>query len=397
MEHDDRRVVVMRKVAATIRYSVWERVIGTLREAGWLSWCKINKSDREITLPNGSRFVFVGADDPEKLKSIEAVTDYWLEEATEFAESDLDVIDAGLSANVSPTPQIYMTFNPIPILVGTTHWLQKRFLPVMPELGDPWATEDTMVLRTNYEANLWCPPQIVRLIEGYKTTNPELYKMWGLGLFTRVKGTILKSWDRVYEVPERAPFMGYGLDFGFALDPATVVAVWLWEPDIWIEEKIYQTELTNPELHDQMIEIGLQPGLSDIAADSAEPKSIRELKDKGWLIHGFTKTPDYKRAAAMWMSGLKVHVVHPSPNVENECATWSWKPAVQKAGIEGDENRKFLPRPKDGNDHGIDATIYRAYHRQEDVLRRNMIRRAHSEEVASINTGSVGTETIKGF
>ena len=103
-----RQIVVLRKYATTIRLSVWARILSAIEEIWELSLCQVNKTDRTITLPNGSTFYFVGADDPNKLKSIEGVTDYWLEEANEFLEEDFDTLDAGMSAEVEPSCQIHV-------------------------------------------------------------------------------------------------------------------------------------------------------------------------------------------------------------------------------------------------------------------------------------------------
>ena len=374
IEYPVRRVVAMRKVATTIRLSVWERIKAALIEAGWWSFCEENKTEREMRLPNGSIFTFVGADDPEKLKSIEGVTDYWLEEATEFFESDFDTIDAGLSPNVDPGAQIWMSFNPIPIVEGTQHWIQRRFLSATPDLGHRLITGEAYILRTYYKHNRFCPKATVDLLESYREENPALWHMWGLGEFQRLKGAILRDWDIVDGVPEYVPFLGYGLDFGFANDPAAVIAVWKRGREMWWKEVVYANGLTNPALSEMMVECGLRKGIDDIIADSAEPKSIQELADMGWIVSGARKGPDYKRALAMYLRGSFIHIVEGSTNLIAEVGTWSWKRKKMRSEAdpgEGDQN--YLPIPADGNDHGIDAAGYRSFERIETLLSREAI------------------------
>lgn len=364
-----RRIAICRKVAATIHNSVWLRVIGALREAGVYEFCDINQSRREITLWNGSQLVFIGADDPEKLKSIEGITDWWLEEATELDESDFDTIDAGLSSFCDPPPQIFLTFNPIPVIEGVPHWIQRRFLSgVEPELGIPIVNDEALILRTYFEHNAFCPESTKRVLLRYREQNPDLWRMWGLGEFTRMKGAIIRTWDRVASVPPGAAELGYGLDFGFAIDPAAVTRVWRRRNEIWVKQCIYETELTNAELSQYMESAGLEKGIDDIIADSAEPKSIRDLQLMGWLVSGAQKTPGYKREAALWARGINWHIVDPSPKIAEEFASWSWK--FNKS------SDSYMPVPADGNDHAIDSVIYRAYHSSEDVLSRDEVSRA---------------------
>lgn len=353
VENPGRRTVVMRKVGTTIRLSTWNRYRAALSETLGPRGFAENKSDRELSLPNGSLFNFLGADDPEKLKSIEGVTDYHLEETNELKESDFDVLDAGLSANVDPLPSIWMTFNPVPIIQGFQHWLQTRFLQIEHTLGKVAIRGEVAVLRTFFLHNPFCPEKIRDLFFRYRETNPDLWKMWGLGLFTALKGAILTDWDVRPSVPPGIPFMGYGLDFGYASDEAAVVAVWKKGDDMWLQQRVYGTGLTDPQLSKEMELAGMRKGFDDIVADSAEPKAIATLKNLGWTIRGSEKGQDYKRSAARYLQAHHIHILEDSPDLQKEAATWCWKLAP--------DGETALPIVADGNDHLIDSTIYRVY------------------------------------
>ena len=360
LEHK-RNIGVVRKVANTIRLSVWERILKAIDEAIGLEYCKINKSDRTIELkPSGSQFIFFGLDDPHKIKSIEDITDYWIEEATELNENDFDTLDVGLSASVKPMPQVWLTFNPIPEVPGYEHWLRERFLDHAVErhgelkLNKIYYIKNAAVLRTWYKSNRYCPKKTVEILEGYKKNNPELWQMWGLGKFTKLKGVIFDNWDIVRKVPEGVPLIGYGLDFGFANDPAAVVRVWKHNDDVYLEEVVYSSGLTNPQLSAIMQERGVERD-QEIVGDSAEPKSIRELQNLGWFVTPADKSPDYKRSAIQYIRGLKLHILSNSVNLKKEIATYSWRQ---------DKDGNILPVPQDGNDHLIDAMIYKLYKRR---------------------------------
>lgn len=358
IENAGRRVGVLRKFAVTLRLSVWERVLAAIEETGIaLRECDINKSERSIVLPNGSGFYFFGADDPQKMKSIEGFTDFWLEEANEFDELDLDTLDAGLSAAVIPAPQVWLTFNPIPYVEGFIPWLVSRFVgKVSNVLSVPQFNNDICVLRTWYKDNPFCPATTVKLLNSYKDTNPALYRMWALGEFTHLEGVILRNWDIVDSVPEGARLLGYGVDFGFADDPFTCVEVWQSHEEMWFRQVVYATNLTNAEASDAMEEGGVRKREDDIVADAAEPKSIKELRQMGWIVNPCDKAPDYKRAAIRYLQSFVLHVTRDSPDIIREFSVWSWK----KDKVSG----RFLPVPVDGNDHAVDAIIYRTYTRR---------------------------------
>ncbi len=358
LEHK-RKIVCMRKVARTLRLSVFPRILAALDESIGLKYCNVNKSDLVITLPNGSVFLFVGADDPEKLKSLEGATDYWLEEATEFSEADLDTIDAGLSGAVDPECQVWMTFNPIPHIPGHLHWIQRRFdLAKADKIADIKQTGSIVKLRTTYKQNAFCPEAVKEVLEGYKKKNPDLYKMWALGEFVTAEGCILTNWSIIDKVPDGVPFDGYGLDFGYSNDPAALIAIWQHHDDLYLREDLYETGLTNTSLGHRMKEMGITHN-DVIRADSAEPKSIAELKDAGFTVIPSDKGPDYKRAAAQWLRSKNIYIISGSTNLIREAASWSW---------DRDKHGNQLPKPADGDDHTVDATIYGAYRRTKQVF-----------------------------
>jgi len=350
-----RKIVVMRKFATSLRMSVWSRVQAAIEECVGLSRCKVHRGDRTIRLPNGSTFEFVGADDAEKLKSIEGVSDFWFEEATEFTEQDFDVVDAGLSTPVTPQSSVWLSFNPVPQIDGSQHWLVRRFLGIEHEMSVPAVRGNVCVLRTWYKDNAFVPQPTINLLEGYAETNRQLYEQWALGEFVSVEGAILDTarWDVVLSVPTGVRRMPFGLDFGYSIDPCALIECYRQGDEIWLRERLYQAGLTTGELDEALEERGVRRGVDEIVADSAEPRMIAELGQRGWLIRAADKSGgaalSFKRQAAAFMQNLRIHIVEPSPNLQTEVATWSWK---------RDRLDNQLPIVADGHDHLIDAAIY---------------------------------------
>jgi phage terminase large subunit len=363
-----RKILCIRKFGTSVRFSTWPRVKDALESFSVLDKSKVHIGDREITLPNGSQFLFSGIDSPEKLKSAEGVTDVWIEEATEILELDFDTVDAGLSTICTPAPEIWLTFNPIPSIQGVRHWVQRRFIDKVPhELSEIAVEGDIAIMRSVYSDNAFCPESTIRLLNSYKEDNPDLYRLWALGEFVSLHGAILdpEKIHSVGSIPYDARLVGHGLDFGFSNDPAAAVSVYVMDGHLYLRERLVALGLTNPELSDGMEDSGLKKDGDLITADSAEPKSIRELSQMGWSIVGAQKSPDYKRSAANWLRGFHLYITAESTSLLSECATWSWK-------LDRDSNP--LPVVGDGNDHCIDATIYAAYKARGTIQPANLYR-----------------------
>ena len=360
-EYPRRRVLVIRKFATSLRMSVWARVQEAISESIGLQACEVNKGERRITLANGSEFLFTGTDDPERLKSLEGISDVWEEEATELAEIDHDTVDAGLSAVCEPPTQMFLSFNPVPAIPGAPHWLQRRFLNRVPhELGQIAVQGEVAILKTWYRDNRFCPETTVRLLNSYEADNPDLFEMWAKGNWVSLRGAILdpRKIRTVAAIPDSARRIGFGIDFGFSADPAACVGVWMQDGQLYLREYLYATGLTNRELSDALVEAGLRKGIDSLVADSAEPKSIRELAQLGWLINPAEKGADYKRAAANYLRGFVINVTADSTNLIRELHSWSWKM---------DRDNRPLPVAQDGEDHLVDALIYRTFRNRGSI------------------------------
>lgn len=359
-------IPTIRKVGATLKDSVYSEHCKFFLRNGIKA--AYNKTDKEISLPNESRIRGFGLDDAEKLKSLSGATIIHLEEASEDSEEDFDSLDAGLSPNEYPG-QIIMSFNPIPQIPGSMHWIQRRFLQHPHELSKA-AIVDTptgraLILRTWYKDNAFCPEATKRVLEGYKDTNPEKYKLWALGEFTKLEGVVFTKWDTVKEVPpEILPIsLGVGLDFGFGGDPAAALRVWIREGtrEIWIKQLVYKTDLYNDMLYRELVDNGVGP-FEEVTADSARPDIIGDLYRMGLGgIKGVKKYAGYKEDVAMRLQGYMIHVLEDSTDAIKEISTYSWA---------RDKNGKQLPKLQDGDDHLMDCLIMKisAHNTERSIL-----------------------------
>ena len=335
--------MVVRKVARTNRLSTFPRIVQELSDMGILSHCRVNKTELTITLPNGAPIYFIGMDDPEKTKSIEKPWLAWIEEADSLSAADFDAVDFSLRQGGDT---IILTFNPPPTVPGVSHWIKQRFI----DGSDP----DCEFHKTTYKDNLrFLPDKYIDRLERLEKENPELYKMWALGEFVGLSGAIFQNWGVVDKIPDDAQFIGYGLDFGFSVDPAALIASYRYNGEFYHEEIIYQTNLTNSDLIKEMRRLNVS---GDIVADSAEPKSIEELRRAGFQVRKATKGPDSIRAGIDYLRGFRHNVTQDSAGLIREFGSYVWQ--TDKAG-----NQK--PKPIDDFNHGIDAIRYRCYKKEQ--------------------------------
>ncbi len=187
MTEPGHRYLVCRKVARTLRESCFEQLRGQIAAHYPLAGAAVNKSDMTITFANGSRLLFAGLDDVEKLKSIYNVTGIWIEEASELLESDFNQLDIRLRGQTEYYKQIILTFNPISI----NHWLKKRFF----DRSD----ERVKTSETTYRDNRFLDDDAIRVLEAYKDTDEYYYTVYCLGQW----GTTGRSVFNAAEVQRR--------------------------------------------------------------------------------------------------------------------------------------------------------------------------------------------------
>jgi phage terminase large subunit len=169
----------------------------------------------------------------------------------------------------------------------------------------------------------------------------------------KIEGLILKKWYVLNESFEDKNLIGYGIDFGFTNDPSSLIEVRLQDGELWVKELIYETGLTNRDISDRMEALGISKGAL-IVADSAEPKSIEELRRLRWTIDGVKKGADSIMFGINLLKGYSINVHSSSKNLIKELEQYKWKV---------DRNGDSLNVPIDGYNHAIDALRYLIMHK----------------------------------
>ena len=170
MQYQNLRELVVRKVARTLRVSVFQLFKDLITDLDMHEDFKINKSDMTITYtPNGSQLMFFGLDDIEKLKSIQGITGIWVEEASETNKEDILELNRRLRGNTDIYKQIILTFNPISHL----HWLKEHFF------DNPSSTAS--IYKTTYLDNAFIDDEYKTELEDIKNYDLQQYNIYALG------------------------------------------------------------------------------------------------------------------------------------------------------------------------------------------------------------------------
>jgi phage terminase large subunit len=338
------RFLVMRKIRKTLAESTIEVVRNVLAENNVVH--EFNKSEQIITFAGQggmNQVLFWGLDDPEKIKSIKGITSIWLEETTEFTKEDFLQIDLRLRDPGPAYHQIMLTFNP---LEAEARWLKDMFFGAVPN-PDAFVRRSTLAdnpvaeVRERYAARL----------AALQEQDPTMYQVYALGEWAALTGQVY-NWD-VQPLPKDVGFdeVWYGGDFGYSVDPAAIVRIYRKADEFWLEEVVYRTGLTNQMLAREMRLAGMT-GNETVYFDSAEPKSIAELQNEGFVVRPAEKGPDSVRAGIDFIKSRKVHIVPGSVHLAHEVSGYCWRK---------DKNGDLLPEPVKLNDHLMDAARYGIY------------------------------------
>lgn len=201
---------------------------------------------------------------------------------------------------------------------------------------------------SDHRHNPFIDDKIRNKIEALKDTDYELWKVYARGLTGKIEGLIYRNYSIVQGVPDAAKYIGSGLDFGFTNDPTSLVDLYKYDNEIYLDEKIYEQGLTNPEISDRIKAAKIKHS-REVYADSSEPKSIKEIGLFGHRIFPVTKGPDSIKLGIDTLKRYPLRITQNSHGLRKEIKSYKWK--VDAAG-------KILNVPIDFNNHSLDAARY---------------------------------------
>lgn len=176
----------------------------------------------------------------------------------------------------------------------------------------------------------------------------NLWNVYGLGNIGNLQGVVFDNWTHADELPKESRFLGYGMDFGFTNDPTTLTGVWLHSEDLFLKELIYQTDLTGSDITNKMHALGIDKR-DEIFADCADPRTIEEIRRRGFNIKESIKGPDSVNAGIDTLKRYTLKVLPGSENLAKELRAYKWLT---------DRNGKAVNKPEDFMNHSIDGVRY---------------------------------------
>lgn len=349
MQYPQSNLLVIRKTAATLRDSCFSDLKWAIHRLGVDAYWKWTTSPLEITyLPTGQRILFRGMDDPLKITSIsvpKGVLNFvWIEEAFEIGKEDeFNKLDMSIRGEMPEGlfKQITLTLNPW----SAQWWGKARFFDV--------EDADIFTDTTTYLCNEWLDASDRRIFEKMKINNPRRYRIEGLGEWGIAEGLIYENvvfedFDVQALRAKAGVKSAFGLDFGFT-DPTAFVACMVDESEgkIYVFDELYKQGMTNARIAERIDAMGYAG--ERIVCDSAEPKSIQELRDLGIraepsrkgrdsVLHGIQKLQNYQ-----WVVSTKCNEFY------HEISNYAW---------EKDKFGKPTDKPEHEWSHGMDAARY---------------------------------------
>lgn len=349
--------VGIRKVDNTIEASIFEQMRWAIHEQSVAHLFKINKSPMRITyLPRGNYMIFRGAQDPTRIKSLKSAefpfAIGWIEEMAEFKnEDEVTTITNSLLRGELESGLFYKFFYSYNPPKRKQSWVNKKYESSL-------QPNNTFVHHSTYLDNPFISKQFIAEAEAAKERNELRYRWEYLG---EAIGSGVVPFDNLQiekgsiteEMTAAFDNIRNGVDFGYATDPLAFVR---WHYDkkrhaIYAVDEIYGVKVSNREFAKRLKIKGYDS--DTIYADSAEPKSIAELKNEHDIkrVKGAKKGPDSVEYGEKWLGDLDAIYIDPlrTPNIAKE---------FENADYKVDRDGNPVPRIEDKDNHALDATRY---------------------------------------
>ena len=358
-----RNILIVRKVQRTLHASCWNEVLKAARRLRAAGLFRVNRTDMTLTVKRtGAQILFAGLDDVEKIKSITpltgALTDVWIEEATECTRDDFKQLDKRLRGPSAFSKRVTLSFNP----TWRDHWLFRDFFSGWAEEGEAARTGPQVravpgrsysdarvsILRTTYRDNRFLTADDRRALE--EEASGYYYTVYTLGQWGARGDAVFTNWrvaDLTREPPPDSLRVYYGLDFGFARDPSACVRCELDRKNrrVYVTHTLCEAGLVVWELAERLKAFA---GRARIVCDSADPRCIAELRQLGVRATPARKGPDSLMHGIQWLRGYQIIVDAACTDMIRELGAYCWKEGVSDGN----------PTPRRGDDHLIDALRY---------------------------------------
>jgi len=335
------RIVIARYTQRSIKSSIYRDILDLLEKFGLMPFVKFEGEDI-VNIQNGNRimthsFKLTDKAAVAKSKGIANPTMLIVDEAQEIPNEEAFIQLNDSFRNTQGHTQIILLFNP----ESKAHWIYKRwYLNGKP---NPKWLDDHCFIHTTFEDNPYLDPLKVKEWQRMRDLDTKYYSKHILGEWQEIaEGQIFDNWKPGFD-PDMEAKRIIGIDFGFSNDPTAVIDVRIKNTKIWVKELFYGTSMTNQDLAEILHKTGVTRN-DVIIADSAEPKSIEEIRRAGFTVRPAVKGPDSIRSGISKLLAKEVYVDINSKNIWNEYENYRWMQGINK--------------PIDEYNHAMDAIRY---------------------------------------
>ena len=286
----------------------------------------LNKSEMVYTFPNGSSITFAGADNEQKLRGL---------------KSDIVFINEANELSYISYQQLKMRNRKLAILDYNPSFSDEHWINTVVNADK----ENTYHFITTYKDNVFLEYNIVKEIESLQWKNKSLWQIYGLGLQAIVEGLVFPKYELIDEFPEHCKKVGIGMDLGYSSDPTAIVKCGYDGVALFLDELCYRTEMLTSDIIRELKEVQDLKVISE----SADPRLVQEVYRAGINIHPVKKYPNSIEAGIMKMQELKIFITKRSVNLIKEFKNYTYQQ---------DKEGKWLNKPIDAYNHGIDSARY---------------------------------------
>lgn len=329
-KNPNKEISVVSESIPHLRRGALKDFLGILKGQQRYNDNQFNKSTLKYNFTNGSYIEFFSTDQPDKLRGARR-TDLYINECNNVP------FDAYTQLAVRTSGVIWLDYNP-----SNLFWVDKELI------GKP----DTDYITLTYKDNDALPESIVKEIEKAKekaktsTYWANWWKVYGLGEQGSLEGVCIPDWKEIDVISETARLLAYGMDFGYSVDPTTLIGLYKWNDAYIFDEILYKKGMLNRDISRFLNQLDIK---ENIIADSAEPKSIAELNGYGHTVYPVSKGRDSVVYGINLINQNEIYITARSKNLKRELQGYVW--AKDKEG-------NTLQKPTGAHPDCIDAARY---------------------------------------
>lgn len=320
--NDNEVISVVSESMPHLRKGAMRDFLNIMNEHKYFKDSLFNTSNSVYTFETGTIMEFFGAESWEKVKGARR-------DVLFINEANHVTFDTFTQLEIRTKKIIWLDWNP-----ESEFWWYTDIMPIM----------DVDFETLTYLDNEALDPNIVKSLESRKG-NKNWWLVYGLGQLGAVESRIYKDWQIIDAIPHEASLRRYGLDFGYTNDPTAIVALYFYNGGYILDEITYQYGMSNQMIADTLMNVPH----ALVIPDSAEPKSIDEIKRHGINVLPAQKGKDSVRQGIQYVQSMQISVTARSINLLKEYRNYLWIT---------DKDGKIINEPQPFLNHTMDALRY---------------------------------------